>query len=142
MKILSLFSDKMPIKGEGRITEIAGKYHRLSHQNGLIEVSFNLPPDQRAAFDARSAELERALKTTIAASTDTMNAKVAGARKEAEAAVTAARAQYDASVFALFGEFGKIPSREALITHDTPVDHVVRLPESAIVQPSPKAVLA
>ena len=57
----------------------------------------------------------------------------ADAKREAEAAVTEARAKYDADLFALFSEFGRIPSREALITNDTPVGHVVRLPESAIV---------
>jgi len=135
MKILSLFTDKSdaPKSGEGRHTEVKGKYHRLSHQNGLIELSFNLAPDQRAAFDAQSAALQSALHKTISTATETMNAKVAEAKREAEAAVTEARAKYDADLFALFSEFGRIPSREALITNDTPVGHVVRLPESAIV---------
>lgn len=142
MKILSLFTDKnteVP-KGEGRVTEVKGRYHRLSHQNGLIELSFNLAPDQRAAFDARSAALEGALKKSISTATDTLNAKVAEAKREAEQAVTEARAKYDADLFALFEEFGRIPTREALITSETPVGHVVRLPESAIVPP--KAVTA
>lgn len=135
MKILSLFNDKnadVP-RGEGRVTEVKGKYHRLSHQNGLIEVSFNLAPDQRAAFDAKSAALETELKRAISTSTDTLNAKIAEAKREAEAAVSEARAKYDADLFALFTEYGRIPSREVLITNDTPVGHVVRLPESAIV---------
>jgi hypothetical protein len=67
-----------------------------------------------------------------------MNAKIAEAKREAEAAVTEARAKYDADLFALFTEYGRIPTREALITYDTPVNHVVRLPESAIV-PAAKA---
>jgi len=140
MKILSLFSDKIHEinKTEGRVTEVKGKYHRLSHQNGLIELSFNLAADQRAAFDAQSLGLQNALHKAISTSTDTMNAKVSEAKKEAEAAVTAARAQYDADLFALFSEYGRIPTREALITYDTPVDHVVRLPESAIVPPTAK----
>lgn len=140
MKILSLFSDKPVLQGEGRVTEVKGKYHRLSHQNGLIELSFNLAPDQRATFDARSAALEGELKKTISTSTDTLNAKIAEAKREAEAAVTEARAKYDADLFALFSEFGRIPTREALITADTPVGHVVRLPESAVIPP--KAVTA
>ena len=137
MKILSLFSDKIAEinKTEGRHTEVKGKYHRLSHQNGLIELSFNLAPDQRAAFDAQSAALQTALHKTISTSTDVMNAKIAEAKREAEAAVTEARAKYDADLFALFTEYGRIPTREALITYDTPVNHVVRLPESAIVEP-------
>ena len=68
-----------------------------------------------------------------------MNRKIAEAKREAEELVSKARAQYDADVFALFSEYGKIPSREALITSDTPVGHVVRLPESAIVPPAQKA---
>ena len=79
MKILSFLSDKnaeVP-RGEGRVTEVKGKYHRLSHQNGLIELSFNLAPDQRAAFDAKASALEAALKKAISTSTDTLNAKVA-----------------------------------------------------------------
>ena len=137
MKILSLFSDKIADinKTEGRVTEVKGKYHRLSHQNGLIELSFNLAPDQRAAFDAQSTALQTALHKTISTSTDVMNAKIAEAKREAEAAVTEARAKYDADLFALFTEYGRIPTREALITYDTPVNHVVRLPESAIVPP-------
>lgn len=137
MKLLSLFSDKNADapRGEGKHTEVKGKYHRLSHQNGLIELSFNLAPDQRATFDAQSAALESALKKAISGATDTMNAKVAEAKREAEAAVTEARAKYDADLFSLFAEFGRIPSREALITNDTPVGHVVRLAESAIVPP-------
>lgn len=144
MKLLSLFSEKIDAinKTEGRVTEVKGKYHRLSHQNGLIELSFNLAPDQRATFDAKSAALEASLKKAIGAATDTLNAKVAAAKKEAEQAVQAANAQYDADIFALFSEFGRIPSREALITADTPVNHVVRLPESAIVPPTAKAVSA
>ena len=135
MKILSFLSDKAAEikKGEGCVTEVKGKYHRLSHQNGLIELSFNLAPDQRATFDAQSAALEATLKKAISGATDTLNAKVSEAKREAEAAVTEARAKYDADLFALFSEFGRIPSREVLITNDTPVGHVVRLPESAIV---------
>ena len=144
MKLLSFFSDKVDAinKTEGRVTEVKGKYHRLSHQNGLIELSFNLAPDQRAAFDQQSAALEATLKKAISTATDTLNAKVAEAKKEAEAAVTEARAKYDADLFALFTEYGRIPTREALITSDTPVGHVVRLPESAIVPPAPKAARA
>lgn len=144
MKLLSLFSDKIDAinKTEGRVTEVKGKYHRLSHQNGLIELSFNLAPDQRATFDAKSAALETALKKSISAATEALNAKVAAAKKEAEQAVQAANAQYDADIFALFSEYGRIPSREALITADTPVNHVVRLPESAIVPPTAKAARA
>lgn len=144
MKILSFFSDRVDAINatEGRVTEVKGKYHRLSHQNGLIELSFNLAPDQRAAFDAKASALEAALKKAISTSTDTLNAKVAAAKKEAEQAVQAANAQYDADLFALFSEYGRIPTREALITNDTPVGHVVRLPESAIVQPTPKAARA
>jgi len=144
MKLLSFFSDKVDAinKTEGRVTEVKGKYHRLSHQNGLIELSFNLAPDQRAAFDQQSSALEATLKKAISTATDTLNAKVAEAKKEAEAAVTEARAKYDADLFALFTEYGRIPTREALITSDTPVGHVVRLPESAIVPPAPKAARA
>ena len=144
MKLLSLFSDKIDAinKTEGRVTEVKGKYHRLSHQNGLIELSFNLAPDQRATFDAKSAALETALKKAISAATETLNAKVAAAKKEAELAVQAANAQYDADIFALFSEYGRIHSREALITAETPVNHVVRLTESAIVPPTPKAARA
>ena len=144
MKILSFFSDKVDAinKTEGRVTQVQGKYHRLSHQNGLIELSFNLAPDQRSAFDTQSAALEATLKKAIGTATDTLNAKVAEAKREAEAAVTEARAQYDAALFALFTEYGRIPTREALITYDTPVNHVVRLPESAIVPPAPKAARA
>jgi NAD-specific glutamate dehydrogenase len=144
MKILSFFSEKVDAinKTEGRVTEVKGKYHRLSHQNGLIELSFNLAPDQRATFDASASALEATLKKAISTATDTLNAKIAEAKKEAEAAVTAARATYDAALFALFTEYGRIPTREALITYDTPVNHVVRLPESAIVPPAPKAATA
>jgi hypothetical protein len=144
MKILSFFSDKVDAinKTEGRVTEVKGKYHRLSHQNGLIELSFNLAPDQRATFAASASTLEATLKKSISAATDVMNAKVSEAKKDAEAAVTEARAKYDADLFALFTEYGRIPTREALITYDTPVNHVVRLPESAIVQPAPKAATA
>ncbi len=144
MKILSFFSDKVDAinKTEGRVTQIQGKYHRLSHQNGLIELSFNLAPDQRATFDASASALESTLKKAIGTSTDTLNAKVAEAKREAESAVTEARAKYDADLFALFTEYGRIPTREALITYDTPVNHVVRLPESAIVPPAPKAATA
>lgn len=144
MKILSFFSDKVDAINatEGRVTEVKGKYHRLSHQNGLIELSFNLAPDQRAAFDAKASALEATLKKAISTSTDTLNAKVAEAKREAEATVTEARAKYDADLFALFTEYGRIPTREALITYDTPVNHVVRLPESAIAPPAPKAARA
>ena len=142
MNILSLFSEKYEAinKSEGRVTEVKGRYHRLSHQNGLIELSFNLAPDQRAAFDQRAVTLEAVMNKAVSTSTDTLNAKVAEAKREAEAIVAAARAKYDADIFALFSEYGKIPSREALITSDTPVGHVVRLPESAIVPPAAKAV--
>lgn len=144
MKLLSFLTDKAEAinRTEGRVTEVKGKYHRLSHQNGLIELSFNLAPDQRATFDAKASALEATLKKSISAATDVMNAKVSAAKKEAEQAVQAANAQYDADIFALFSEYGRIPSREQLITYDTPVDHVVRLPESAIVQPEPKAARA
>ena len=144
MKLLSFFSDKVDAINatEGRVTEVKGKYHRLSHQNGLIELSFNLAPDQRATFDASASALEATLKKAIGTSTDTLNAKVAEAKREAEAAVTEARAKYDADLFALFTEYGRIPTREALITYDTPVNHVVRLPEGAIVPPAPKAARA
>lgn len=136
MKILSFITDKAEAinKTEGRVTEVKGRYHRLSHQNGLIEVSFNLSPDQRAAFDQKAATLEAVKNKAIASATDTMNAKVSAARRESEAAVSEARTKYEAELFALFTEFGKIPTREQLITNDTPVGHVVRLPESAIVQ--------
>ncbi len=144
MKLLSFFSDKVDAinSTEGRVTEVKGKYHRLSHQNGLIELSFNLAPDQRATFDASASALEATLKKAISTSTDTLNAKVAEAKREAEAAVTEARAKYDADLFALFTEYGRIPTREALITYDTPVNHVVRLPESAVIPPAPKAARA
>ena len=144
MKLLSFFSDKVDAINatEGRVTEVKGKYHRLSHQNGLIELSFNLAPDQRATFDAQASALEATLKKTISTSTDRLNAKVAEAKREAEAAVTEARAKYDADLFALFTEYGRIPTREALITYDTPVNHVVRLPESAVIPPAPKAARA
>ncbi len=144
MKLLSFLTDKAEAinRTEGRVTEVKGKYHRLSHQNGLIELSFNLAPDQRATFDASASALEATLKKAIGTSTDTLNAKVAEAKREAEAAVTEARAKYDADLFALFTEYGRIPTREALITYDTPVNHVVRLPESAIVAPAPKAARA
>ena len=69
----------------------------------------------------------------VSAATDTLNAKIAEAKREAEAVVAQARAKYDADLFALFSEYGRIPSREELITNDTPVGHVVRLPESAII---------
>jgi NAD-specific glutamate dehydrogenase len=139
MKILSFFSDKVDAinRTEGRVTEVKGKYHRLSHQNGLIELSFNLAPDQRATFDASASALEATLKKAISTSTDTLNAKISEAKREAEAAVTEARAKYDADLFALFTEYGRIPTREALITSETPVGHVVRLPESAIVPATP-----
>ena len=144
MKLLSFFSDKVDAinSTEGRVTEVKGKYHRLSHQNGLIELSFNLAPDQRATFDASASALEATLKKSISTATDVMNAKVSEAKKEAEAAVTEARAKYDADLFALFSEYGRIPTREALITYDTPVNHVVRLPESAVIPPAPKAARA
>lgn len=144
MKLLSFFSDKVDAinSTEGRVTEVKGKYHRLSHQNGLIELSFNLAPDQRATFDASASALEATLKKSISTATDVLNAKVSEAKREAEAAVTEARAKYDADLFALFTEYGRIPTREALITYDTPVNHVVRLPESAIVPPAPKAARA
>lgn len=144
MKLLSFFSDKVDAinSTEGRVTEVKGKYHRLSHQNGLIELSFNLAPDQRATFDASASALEATLKKAIGTSTDTLNATIAEAKRVAEAAVTEARAKYDADLFALFTEYGRIPTREALITYDTPVNHVVRLPESAIVPPAPKAARA
>lgn len=139
MKILSLLSNKIEAfnKTEGKVTEIKGKFHRLSHQNGLIELSFNLSPDQRAAFDAKSSALEAALKKAISASTDVLNAKVAAARREAEAAVTEANAKYDAELFALFSEYGRIPTREAIAATETPVGHVIRLTESQ-VQPEKK----
>jgi len=141
MNILNLFSDKAdaPIRGEGRVTEVKGRRHRLSHQNGLIELSFNLAPDQRAAFDQKAVSLEAVMNKAVSTSTDAMNAKIAEAKREAETIVSKARAQYDAEIFALFAEYGRIPSREALITNETPVGHVVRLPESAIVEPA-KAV--
>ena len=141
MKILSFLSEKADAinRSEGRVTEVKGRYHRLSHQNGLIEVSFNLAPDQRAAFDQKAVSLEAVMNKTVSSATDAMNAKIAAAKKEAEELVSKARAQYDADVFALFAEFGKIPSREALIVNDTPVGQVVRLPESAIVPPAKKA---
>jgi len=144
MKLLSFFSERVDAinSTEGRVTEVKGKYHRLSHQNGLIELSFNLAPDQRATFDASASALEATLKKSISTATDVLNAKMSEAKKEAEAAVTEARAQYDADLFALFTEYGRIPTREALITYDTPVNHVVRLPESAIVAPAPKAARA
>ena len=138
MNIFSMLRDKAdaPHRGEGRVTEVKGRYHRLSHQNGLIELSFNLAPDQRAAFDQRAATLEAVLKKSIGTATDTMNATIAEAKRVSSAAVAEANAKYDADLFALFSEFGKIPSREALIVNDTPVGHVVRLPESAIVPPA------
>lgn len=144
MKLLSFFSDKVDAINatEGRVTEVKGKYHRLSHQNGLIELSFNLAPDQRVTFDASASALEATLKKTISTATDTLNVKVAEAKRAAEAAVTEARAKYDADLFALFSEYGRIPTREALITYDTPVNHVVRLPESAVIPPAPKAARA
>ena len=144
MKLLSFLTDKAEAinRTEGRVTEVKGKYHRLSHQNGLIELSFNLAPDQRATFDASASALEATLKKSISTATDVMNAKVSEAKREAEAAVTEARAKYDADLFALFTEYGRIPTREALITYDTPFNHVVRLPESAIVAPAPKAARA
>jgi hypothetical protein len=137
-----MFTDKsdLPVRGEGRVTEVKGKYHRLSHQNGLIELSFNLAPDQRAAFDQKAVSLEAVMNKTVSSATDAMNAKIAEAKREAEAVVSKARTEYDAAVFALFAEFGKIPSREALITNDTPVGQVVRLPESAVIAPAAKAV--
>ena len=79
------------------------------------------------------------MNKAVSTSTDAMNAKIAEAKREAETIVSKARAQYDAEIFALFAEYGRIPSREALITNETPVGHVVRLPESAIVEPA-KAV--
>ena len=135
MNIFNLFTDKAdaPIRGEGRVTEVKGRYHRLSHQNGLIELSFNLAPDQRAAFDQKAGTLEAVMNKSVSTATDTMNRKIAEAKREAEDLVSKARTAYDASVFALFAEYGKIPSREALITNDTPVGHVVRLPESAVI---------
>lgn len=141
MKIVSFFKEKAEAinRTEGRVTEVKGRYHRLSHQNGLIELSFNLSPDQRAAFDQRAATLEAVLKKAISTATDTMNAKIAEAKRVSSSAVAEANAKYDADLFALFTEFGRIPSREALVTADTPVGHVVRLPEAAIVQPSKKA---
>ena len=135
MNILNFFSDKAdaPIRGEGRVTEVKGRRYRLSHQNGLIELSFNLAPDQRSAFDQKAVSLEAVLNKSISTATDTMNRKIAEAKREAEDLVSKARAQYDAAVFALFAEYGKIPSREVLITNETPVGHVVRLPESAVI---------
>jgi hypothetical protein len=143
MSILSFFSDKadLPNRGEGRVTEVKGRYHRLSHQNGLIELSFNLTPDQRAAFDQKSVTLEAVMSKTVSTATETLNRKIAEAKREAEDLVSKARAKYDADVFALFAEYGKIPSREALVTNDTPVGHVVRLPESAIIPAPAKAAV-
>ena len=135
MKILKLFADKIDAidKSEGRVTEVKGRFHRLSHQNGLIELSFNLAPDQRAAFDQKAVTLEAVMNKTVSSATDAMNAKIVAAKREAEDLVSKARAKYDADIFALFAEYGKIPSREALIVNDTPVGHVVRLPESAVI---------
>ena len=135
MNILNFFADKADAinRSEGRVTEVKGRYHRLSHQNGLIELSFNLAPDQRAAFDQKAVTLEAVMNKSVSTATDTMNRKIAEAKREAEDLVSKARAKYDADVFALFAEYGKIPSREALIVNDTPVGHVVRLPESAVI---------
>jgi len=143
MKILNLFAEKVDAinRSEGRVTEVKGRRHRLSHQNGLIELSFNLAPDQRQAFDQKAVSLEAVLNKAISSATDTMNAKITAAKREAEDLVSKARTAYDASVFALFAEYGKIPSREDLITNDTPVGHVVRLPESAIVPPAKAAAV-
>ena len=143
MNIFKLLTDKsdMPIRGEGRVTEVKGRYHRLSHQNGLIELSFNLASDQRAAFDRKAVSLEAVMSKTVSSASDTMNAKIAEAKREAEAVVSKARTKYDADIFALFSEYGKIPSREALITSDTPVGQVVRLPESAVIPPTAKAAV-
>ena len=144
MNILNFFSDKADAinRSEGRVTEVKGRRHRLSHQNGLIELSFNLAPDQRAAFDQKAVSLEAVLNKSISTATDTMNHKIAEAKREAEDLVSKARAQYDADVFALFAEYGKIPSREALIVNDTPVGHVVRLPESAVIPQAPATAKA
>ena len=144
MKSLSFLSEKADAinRSEGRVTEVRGRRHRLSHQNGLIELSFNLAPDQRAAFDQKAATLEAVMNKAVSTSTDTMNAKILAAKREAEEAVSKARATYDAAVFALFAEYGKIPSREALITNDTPVGHVVRLPESAVIPQAPATAKA
>lgn len=142
--ILRLFADKSDevLGGEGRVTEVKGRRHRLSHQNGLIELSFNLAPDQRAAFDQKAVSLEAVMNKAVSTATDTMNQKIAAAKREAEEVVSKARAQYDAGLFALFAEYGKIPSREALITSDTPTGHVVRLPESAVIQAAPATAKA
>lgn len=138
MNIFSMLRDKAdaPHRGEGRVTEVKGRYHRLSHQNGLIELSFNLAPDQRAAFDQKAVALEAVMNKAVSSATDAMTRKIAEAKREAEDLVAKARSTYDASVFALFSEYGKIPTREQLVVNDTPVGHVVRLPESAIVPPA------
>ena len=144
MKLLSFVTAKVAAfdKSEGRVTEVKGRHHRLSHQNGLMELSFNLSPDERAAFDARSAGLESDLHKVVSSSTDTMNAKIAAAKKEAADAVAAARAKYDLDLFALFTEFGRLPSRSKIIIDETPVGRVVQLPEQAIIQPTAKTARA
>lgn len=117
------------LKEDPHVTELKGRHHRLSHQSGLMELSFNLSPAQRDEFEAKAKALKERRESTINAATRTCEDLVERARIEASNATDKAHDDYEASVFALFMEYGKLPSREQIAIDETEVGHVVQAPK-------------
>lgn len=122
------------IKTDPHITELKGKHHRLSHQSGLMELSFNLTPAQRDQFEARSKELRATRELTIATVSTKASDAIKAAKREAELATDQAHRDYESAVFALFIEYGKLPTREQIATSETEVGDVVHAPAEPELQ--------
>lgn len=123
------------LKTDPHVTELKGRHHRLSHSQGLMELSFQLTDEQREQFNAKSKELFQAKVRAIDNATETLNSTIAQAKKTASQATNAAHDAYEAAVFALFMEFGKLPSREQIAISETPVGSVVRMNDQAAGKP-------
>lgn len=119
------------LKTDPHLTELKGKFHRLSHQSGLMELSFALTAQQREEFDAKSKQLLARRQTTIDDASQKASEIIKAAKREAELANDKAHSDYEAAIFGLFLEYGKIPSREQIAISETKVDHVVIAPAEA-----------
>lgn len=118
------------IRKDPLITELKGQFHRLSHANGLMELSFQLSEAQRDAFNEASSKLLATRNASINNASIISRDEIAASKLKALQATDQAHLLYEQAIFALFTQYGQIPSRETLAAQETPLGEPIILKES------------